>query len=339
LRLSVVTQTEHRQETAAGDNDGQPHGTAVIKNLVAPWAGTTRVVCADSYFASVATAQQLLGMGLRFIGVVKKATRGLPMVSMSIVQLGARGEHFSYKHTSADGVTDLMAVLLVNRERRYFIASASSTLPNKPDTRLRWRQGDESAARMALTVPQPQVAETYYRCCSQLYRHNRCRHDALQLEHQLVTHDWSMRVTVSFLGIWIVDSWLLYSGARGAAAGLNQNEFYDDLAEQLIENTFETVRMRQRGDAGSTAGEVEPVPLRYGVGIHRTPTRKRRTGSSNKDEEHRAQRMCRVCHCPGTSWVCSGCRDSECVEVLCYGPKTGRLCFDKHMREVHKLDV
>ena len=339
LRLSVVTSTEHRQETAAGDNDGQPHGTAVIKNLVAPWAGTTLVVCADSYFASVATAQQLLGMGLRFIGVVKTATRGFPMASMSTAPLGARGEHFSYKYTSADGVTDLMAVVWVDRERRYFIASASSTIPGKPYTRLRWRQGDESAARVTLTVPQPQVAETYYCCCSQIDRHNRCRQDDLRLEHKLVTHDWSMRVNLSLLGMCIVDSLLLYSGARGAAAGHNQNKFYEDLAEQLIENTFETVGMRPRGDAGATAGEVEPVPLRYGVGIHLTPTRKRRTGSSTKDGEHRAQRTCRVCHLPGTSWVCSGCRDSECVEVFCCGPRTGRSCFDKHMREVHKLDV
>jgi len=162
LRLSVVTSTEHRQETAAGDHDGQPHGTAVIKNLVAPWAGTTRVICADSYIASVATAQKLLVMGLRFIGVVKTAKMRFPMASRTIVPLGARGEHFSYKHASADGVTDLMAVLWVDRERRYFIASASSALPGQPYTRRRWRQGDESAARVALTVPQPQVAERFY---------------------------------------------------------------------------------------------------------------------------------------------------------------------------------
>jgi len=250
LRLSVVTSTEHRQETAAGDNDGQPHGTAVIKNLVAPWAGTTRVVCADSYFASVATAQQLLGMGLRFIGVVKTATRGFPMASMSTAPLGARGEHFSYKHTSADGVTDLMAVVWVDRERRYFIASASSTIPGKPYTRLRWRQGDESAARVTLTVPQPQVAETYYCCCSQIDRHNRCRQDDLQLEDKIVTHDWSMRVNLSLLGMCIVDSLLLYSGARGAAAGHNQNEFYEDLAEQLIETLSRRLECGRVGTRG-----------------------------------------------------------------------------------------
>jgi len=148
-----------------------------------------------------------------------------------------------------------------------------------------------------------------------------------------------MRVNLSLLGMCIVDSWLLYSGACGAAAKLNQNEFYEDVAEPPIESTFETVGLRPSGDAGAAAGDVESVPLRYEVGIHLTPTRTRRTWSSTTDKKQCAQRTCRVCHRPGTSWVCSGCRDSECVEVFCFVPKTGRSCFDKHMREVHKLDV
>jgi hypothetical protein len=36
-------------------------------------------VCADSYFASVQAAEHLLSMGLKFIGVVKTATRKFPI--------------------------------------------------------------------------------------------------------------------------------------------------------------------------------------------------------------------------------------------------------------------
>jgi len=172
------------------------------------------VVCAESYFASVTAAQQLLGMGLRFIWVVKRATRSLPMGSLSAIPLEARGQHVSYTHSTADGLPDLMAVVRVDRERRYFIASTSSTLVGTPYNRLRLRQGDVTASRVALAVPQPLVAETYYGCCAQIDRHNRCRQDDLRLEHKLVTHDWSMRVNLSFLGMCVVDAWLLYSGAR-----------------------------------------------------------------------------------------------------------------------------
>jgi hypothetical protein len=33
------------------------HGTKVLKELIEPWAFTNRMVCADSYFASVGTAE------------------------------------------------------------------------------------------------------------------------------------------------------------------------------------------------------------------------------------------------------------------------------------------
>ena len=48
---------------------------------------TGRGVCADSYFASVTTAQTLMGLGLRFIGVVKSATRKFPMKHLSSLEL------------------------------------------------------------------------------------------------------------------------------------------------------------------------------------------------------------------------------------------------------------
>jgi len=49
LRLSVVTSAEHQQATGTDNDDGLPHGASVLKRLVGPWAGTQRVVFADSY--------------------------------------------------------------------------------------------------------------------------------------------------------------------------------------------------------------------------------------------------------------------------------------------------
>lgn len=251
LSLSVVTTAEHQRATNDGESDDLPHGTVVLMKLIAAWAGSKRIVCADSYFASVTTAMQLLRMGLRFIGVVKTATRGYPMGALSVIPLQQRGDHRSFLHSTADGVTNLMAVLWVDRERRYFISSASTTLPGDPCRRVGWRQVEDDAERVALSVPIPQVAEVYYNCCSMIGRHNRCRQDDLRLEHKLVTHDWSMRVNLSLLGICVVDAWLLYSGARGAAAALAQSQFYEDLAAQLIDNAFDTVGVRPHSAPGA----------------------------------------------------------------------------------------
>eukprot|EP00170_Pyropia_yezoensis_P002952 contig_12388_g2959 len=181
LNLKVVTSAQHQLEAdsagGTGEDDTLPHGAVVLKRLAAQWAGSKRNICADSYFASVAGAMLLLSMGLRFVGVIKTATRGYPMAALSVIPVAARGGHASFTHVNAEGKTDMMAVM--------------------------W--------------------------------------DDLKLEHKFVTQDWSMRINLSLLGICIVDSWMLYGGAQGVAADLSQAQFYEDLAEQLIDNTYDSV--------------------------------------------------------------------------------------------------
>jgi hypothetical protein len=67
------------------------HGTAVLRDLVLPWSETGRVVAANSFFASVEAAQVLFRIGLRFVGVVKTATKRFPMAALSKVQMPTRG--------------------------------------------------------------------------------------------------------------------------------------------------------------------------------------------------------------------------------------------------------
>ena len=68
-----------------------------------PWANTDRVVCADSYFASVQAALRLKAMGLRFIGTVKTATKGFPM-------------HFLQRVLLPNGKGDCRALLSTDQE-------------------------------------------------------------------------------------------------------------------------------------------------------------------------------------------------------------------------------
>ena len=39
------------------NNEGLQHGTAILKYIVLPWANSERGVFADSYFASVSSAE------------------------------------------------------------------------------------------------------------------------------------------------------------------------------------------------------------------------------------------------------------------------------------------
>jgi hypothetical protein len=152
---------------------------------------------------------------MRFIGVVKTATRQFPLPYLSHLEMRARGEMRGVVAKDANGIPSMLAFCWMDRDRCYFISSASSRQPGRAYSRFRWRQvsPERNAApvRVELDIPQPQGAELYYSACGMIDRHNRCRHDDLQLEKKLGTLDWSMRVNTSLLGMCIVDTWYAYS--------------------------------------------------------------------------------------------------------------------------------
>ena len=63
--------------------NGMLHGTKVLISLIIPRDNSNCVVCADSYFTSVGYVKMLKQIGLRFIGVVKTATKQFPMKHLS----------------------------------------------------------------------------------------------------------------------------------------------------------------------------------------------------------------------------------------------------------------
>ena len=93
LRLKIVKTAEEENASAEADDDGNNHGTNVLKFLVEPWVRTDRCICADSYFASVNAVTVMRTMGLRFIGVVKTATKKFPMSYLSNLELVQRGDY------------------------------------------------------------------------------------------------------------------------------------------------------------------------------------------------------------------------------------------------------
>jgi len=123
LRFNLVTTAADQRSNLSAAEADLLHGTVVLSRLVGPWAGLNRIVCADSYFASVQAAEHLGEMGLRFIGVVKTAHRRFPQAALAARQLDARGDWVSMVHVGPSGTPELMAVLWADRDRRYFVAS------------------------------------------------------------------------------------------------------------------------------------------------------------------------------------------------------------------------
>ena len=57
------------------NDEGIAHGTSILKYIFLPWDNTRHGVCDDSYFDSVLIAEELIKIGIRFIGFVNTATK------------------------------------------------------------------------------------------------------------------------------------------------------------------------------------------------------------------------------------------------------------------------
>jgi Transposase IS4 len=355
IRLKLVKSAEemlHTQEPVAPDNNEELlHGTKVLKELLEPWFHSQRVVCADSYFASVGACLELQRLGMRFIGVVKTATKRFPMRHLSNLEFTSRGERKGLVSKNADGRPHLMAYVWLDRERRYFISSAYSLQEGAPFVRNRWRQVEQDRftppENQELTIPQPQCCELYYSCCARVDQHNRDRQDTLQIERKLRTHDWSTRVNHSILSMILVDCWKVYSKITLQDNGNcveTQKEFYSRLATELIDNTYDRTRFRRRrtnmGDAESPDAEFfhpQTQQPRCGASIHLTPTRRKRKNRQGEFTRNTFQGRCMICR-QKTQYQCSFCKDENTetdVGWLCH-TKNGKTCFVDHIAEMHR---
>jgi len=75
--MEMVASKEEMLERQYTEEFGS--GTALLLRLTEPWKGSSRVVLADSAFASVKSAHSLMQKrGLHFIGMVKTAHRSYP---------------------------------------------------------------------------------------------------------------------------------------------------------------------------------------------------------------------------------------------------------------------
>ncbi len=152
----------------------------------------------------------------------------------------------------------------------------------------------------------------------------------LILKRKVGTHDWSFRVSMSLLGICIVDSWLLFTGAEGNRRHMNRRTFYEVLVTPLVDNTYDKVNLRRRGrQEEDSSSKVRPR-----IYLERTDQKSRKFG--RHIYPYASQKLCRICRKNKTAHSCSRCRDvNESFVCLC-NTSTGRNCFVQHIWDVHK---
>ena len=360
LRLVKSAAIEDNYEDVAGVGSG----TQILKFLVEPWLRTHRVVCADSYFSSVSTAEVLLAQQTRFIGVVKTAHRKFPMPYLKAVVLPRRGMCKGLYSRAADGHTpQLMAFVWVDRERRYFISSCSNISDGLPYIRRRWRQvvHGADAEVTPITIKQPLAAEIYYGTCARVDQHNRDRQKTLGTERKVRTLDWAKRVGTTLLSMNVVDAWKVYSKASFYDANgeptlnedgtrhENQKEFYSALIVELIDNTCDMAigaaigalgtprAVRHRAVDAAMIDENTGAPRSgNGNGAYLSPTKRKRI-VRGVETNHAHQGYCRICRAK-TRFQCNICKYSADIDDdgwLCHSDTT-RDCFAQHCGQKHE---
>ena len=176
IQFKVVKTAEEENASAVTDDDGNNHGSNVLKFLVEPWVRTDRCVCADSYFTSVNAVTVMRMMGLCFIGVVKTATKKFSMSYLSNLELVQHGDYKGLVARGTNGQPAMLSFVWMDRDHCYFIASASSLDSGILYSQNRWCQVslelDALPENVELSILQPKATEVYYRTCGVIDQHN-----------------------------------------------------------------------------------------------------------------------------------------------------------------------
>ena len=186
IRLGIVKSARHESEQE-DDEYNLPHGTHVLKELAPPWANTDRMVCTDSYFASVPTAEELWKHGLSFNGLIKTAMRQFMVAYLSNIEFQNRGDMSGLLTRPVD-MTKLVlgAFIWMIQNRRYFIFTGVLMEKEQLYTRIRWRQENPDPNTdpnmVYLTIPYPIIEDIYYSAFGKINRRNKCRQESLDIK-------------------------------------------------------------------------------------------------------------------------------------------------------------
>ena len=241
--------------------------------------------------------------------------------------------------------TQLLAFVWVDRDRRYFVSTASSLEEGAAIQRYRWSQLDKTTPnaepeRVEKNIAQPIAAETYYKGSGKIDQHNRHRQDTLQLERKLQTNDWHKRVNMTIFGMCVIDAFLLAKGCCVTGSFSNPACFIELLAADLIDNDYDRISLRRRthhsNKKRSREVDIPALPLQVDTTIYltnTTPTKRRKKGSTSQCKQGR----CMVCKKAMPTTVCRECQrfqpDPSKKQFWCC--KSGSICFDRHIRMHH----
>jgi hypothetical protein len=145
---------------------------------------------------------------------------------------------------------------------------------------------------------------------------------------------------MSIFAMCVVDAYILMTGCRGTNSGFeNSREFFQKLAEELIDNTFDQRALRKRAERHAASRDplrrlstnTSLSPSKQMIAV--TPTKRYK----KKNLKHRHQGRCQSCGSM-TVYVCRACQkyqpDTRSKQYwICNRP--GQTCMGDHIVKRH----
>ena len=280
-----------------------PAAVACTMRLCEPWMNTHRIVIADSWFGSVATAVALLSIGLYCILNIKTGHTNYPRERLMKRHTGERGTFTSAVGKHRDGA-ELLACTWKDKTIFQLLGTAGTTA-----------EGSERVRASGRLVPRPMIHADYLGKFNAVDVFNKIRHGTGGMEDVWVSLTPWHRMFAGSLGFIIANAYLAYAHFSTAEKKMSRNEFLQVLATELLTNTWD--------ERESRSSSRQSGPLHSEVMQQHTITASYSTVGKNK------QRHCVICHAK----VRTFCLECGQDVPLCTYSSTQRHCQARHAED------
>ncbi len=162
-------------------------------------------------------------------------------------------------------------------------------------------------------MAQPMACYLYYAACQHIDQHNRLQQASLMLKKKIKTTLWHQRVSTTFFGMCVVDVYRLAIGCQSNKWTKTASNFFEALAEDLIDNKYEQRALRKRVARAaashhgrqSRCSEDGLLPASKQL-CGPTPTKR----FKKKNPTHHDQGKCMICK-KSSHAVCRECQDVQ----------------------------
>ena len=366
LRVDIMEGREQNRLKQWSQQYGE--GTAVVLRLCSPWAGSGRIVIADSAFSSVKTLIALFSiLGLFFGGMVKTAHTHFPKdyFKQWFDRKNAEHQRDPVNNPRGDWITlqstfrntanpedlrehPIYAVGWADKVLKHIVCNFGTSLRCPSDSRRPRKRvavdpetGFNETINYEKVIKRPDFIKKFFDGFAAIDINDHYRQGILEMERTWLTPRWWMRIFTTMMGVIFTNCFFAYrlEFYLRRRHGVGEEEapefiaFLGKLAYSLILNPFIPGRRDVRRRREEENGIEEHIPGEHRLDYLRNLPEyiNLRLGGDPEPTTRRAKRRCKLCK-RMASMYCVPCSDTvaDKLYVLC-GPGSENKCCNEHL--------